>query len=52
MKCKTSALLKSMSYQGILLWNYMSDIVNTHCSIQTFKWHLKKFMIDNDIYLS
>ena len=52
MKCKTSALLNSMSYQGTLLWNYMSDTVNTHCSIQTFQWHLKKFMLDHDIHLS
>ena len=52
MKCKTSALLNFMSYQGILLWNYMSDTVNTHCSIQTFQWHLKKFMLDHDIHLS
>ena len=52
MICKGSALLKSMSYQGILLWNYMSDTVNAHCFVQTFKCHLKKFMLDHDIHLS
>ena len=48
MKCKSSAMLKSMSYQGILLWNYMSYLVNTHCSIQIFKWHFKIFVLDYD----
>ena len=54
MKCETTALLKSMSYQGILLWNYMymSYIVNRHCPIQIFKWHFKIFVLDCDIDLS
>ena len=48
-KCKTSTFIKSPSYRGILLWNYIVNILNVDCNIQTFKWHLKTYLLNNTI---
>jgi hypothetical protein len=50
-KCKTSSLIKSLSYKGILMWNYITDKINPNCSIVTFKWHLKTYLLHSSITL-
>ena len=48
-KCNTSVLLKSVSFKGIIMWNYMSNKVELDCSIYSFKWHLKQYLLVNNV---
>ena len=48
-KCKTSSLIISFSYMGILMWNYITEKVNSACSVVAFKWHIKNYLLHNNI---
>ena len=48
-KCNTSALLKSVYFKGIIIWNYMELYNYMDCSIYSFKWHLKQYLLVNNV---
>ena len=45
LRCRKSAGQKSMKYNGAILWNLITDLIDHSCSFNTFKFHLKKYMI-------
>ena len=48
-KCRTNMLKKSLFYKGVLIWNLISTKIEDTCTIQSFKWQLKKYLLYNDI---
>ena len=49
-KCNnSSALLKSVTFKSIIIWNYMSNKIKLDCSIYSFKWHLKQYWLVNNV---
>ena len=36
---------RSIRVQGVRLWNSLANKINHNCSIQTFKYHIKKYLI-------
>ena len=45
LRCRKSAGQKSMKYNGAILWNSITDLIDHSCSFNTFKFHLKKYII-------
>ena len=46
---RTTIYQNSLIYKGATAWNYITDIISINCSLQTFKYNLKKYLLDNDI---
>ena len=42
---KTTKLQRTIMYAGATIWNYLSNEINTNCTITTLKHHLKKCLI-------
>ena len=42
---------KSTRYRGVTIWNFISDNIDTKCSIYTFKHRLKDYLVHHDIPL-
>ena len=42
LRCRKSAGQKSMKYNGAILWNSITDLIDHSCSFNTFKFQLKK----------
>ena len=38
----------SFKFRGVLLWNYMYNIINLNCSLYVYKKSIKSFLIDNE----
>ena len=45
LRCRKSAEQKSMKYNGAILWNYITELIDHWCSFNTFKFHLKQYII-------
>ena len=45
LRCSKSAGQKSLKYNGAILWNSITDLIDHSCSFITFKFHLKKYII-------
>ena len=42
---------RGIRIQGARFWNYMLDKINYMCSPLTYKFHLKRFLLNNGIDL-
>ena len=51
-KCNTGFYYKFVIQKGILFWNYISNILDTHCTLHTFKWQLKKYLLDSELHIN
>ena len=51
-KCNTGFYYKFVTQKGILFWNYISNILDTHCTLHTFKWQLKKYLLDSELHIN
>ena len=47
--CKLSAVYRTMKYEGVSFWNFMSTKINKNCIMNTYKHNLKTYLISNDI---
>ena len=45
LRCRKSAGQKSMKYNGAILWNSITNLIDHSCSFNTFKFHLKQYII-------
>lgn len=48
-KGKNAAIYKTIRFKGVSLWNTFNVIINTSCSMTTFKTKLKVYLLNNDI---
>ena len=48
-KCKLSKMQTYVTHKGILLWNYIVDIIDRNCSGVSYKKHVKHYLIHNEI---
>ena len=46
-KSKTTALQKSVRYNGFIIWNSICDKVDYDCNIILFKKRVKQYLITN-----
>jgi len=46
---KTGIYQRSLSFRGVVIWNYFSEIIDVQCSFHTFKNRLKKYLTLNTI---
>ena len=44
-KYKTTAIHKTICYTGVKLWNTIIDHLTINCTIFTFKWKLRKYLL-------
>ena len=44
-RCRKTAGQKAMKYNGAILWNYITDLIDHLCHFNTFKFHLKQYII-------
>ena len=44
---RTNYMLRSISVEGVRIWNMLSDRINHDCSYLSFKISLKKYIINN-----
>ena len=49
LRCRKSAGQKSMKYNGAILWNSITYLIDHSCSFNTFKLHLKKYIITTSL---
>ena len=45
LRCRKSAGQKSMKYNDAVLWNSITDLIDHSYSFNTFKFHLKQYII-------
>ena len=45
---RLSNLQKSFLYKGIVIWNYISNVIDYNCSIYSFKMRLKFYLKNNN----
>ena len=45
LRCRKSAGQKSMKYNGAILWNSITDLLDHSCSFNTFKFHPKQYIL-------
>ena len=50
--CHTRRSQKTIRYTGVTLWNYLTDKLNSSCKIGTFKFHLKTYLIQNQVSIN
>ena len=42
---------RSIRVQGVLYWNFMLNNIDYRCSLVTYKYHLKRYLLDNRLDL-
>ena len=48
---KRNYLQRTISFKGVVIWNYISMYVTYDCSLASFKFTLRKCVTDNDTLL-
>ena len=48
---KLKSRQKSIRIQGPAIWNQLAIHCDDNCSLVTFKYHVKKYLLENDITL-
>ena len=51
LNAKRNYLQRTISYKGVVIWNYISVYVTYDCSLASFKFALRKHVTDNDTLL-
>ena len=46
---KTLHMSKTLRIVGVKIWNNITKSINVNCSISTFKYHIKKHIMSNDL---
>ena len=46
---KTELMRKTVRFTGVSLLNIFKQKINFNCSFVTFKYHLRKYLINNDV---
>ena len=48
-KVNLSGSKKSISNEGVIIWNFVSDKIVYNCSLLTYKHNLKNYLLYNDV---